>query len=147
MNKFKKPAVVHSSMEGEKRVEVVHFASTKKGITDYPTFVTALRFQLEKIKAATSSERSEEHQGESLAKKGFFKSILFGTEMINRGVSICGEKHERHLDCALVILPKTSTYEYAIQVVGRICSVIKESEVPDKMILFAPKTTHEIHKQ
>ena len=67
--------------------------------------------------------------------------------MINRGVSICGEKHERHLDCALVILPKSATYEYAIQVVGRICAVIKECEVPDKMILFAPKTTHDIHTQ
>ncbi|CAM9767048.1 unnamed protein product [Ectocarpus sp. 12 AP-2014] len=67
--------------------------------------------------------------------------------MINRGVSICGEKHERHLDCALVILPKSATYEYAIQVVGRICAVIKECEVPDEMILFAPKTTHDIHTQ
>lgn len=146
MKKFKKPVVVHSSMEGGNRVEVVHFASTKKGITDYPTFVTALGLQLGKMKAAAASEAASEHRG-NLDKIGFFKSILFGTEMINRGVSICGERHERHLDCALVILPKTSTHEYTIQVVGRICAVIKECEVPDKMIVFAPATTHEIHKQ
>lgn len=55
---------------------VVHYEG--KGITDYPRFVTKVIEALRKVPP----------------NNGFFKSILFGCEMVAQGVPVCGSNHQ-----------------------------------------------------
>lgn len=114
---------------GPENQGVVHYKW--KGITDYPRFVTAVMEALREVSP----------------NNGFFKSILFGREMVARGVPVCGTNHMRHLDCALIIMPGASC-ENVIQIFGRVCAVI-EASVSSKMdlVVFGPKSTHHIHRK
>lgn len=113
---------------GPENQGVVHYKG--KGITDYPRLVTTVMEALREVSP----------------NNGFFKSILFGREMVARGVPVCGTNHMRHLDCALIIMPGESC-ENVIQVFGRLCAVI-EASVSSKMemVVFSPKRTHHIHR-
>ena len=110
----------------EEDADVIHYKGDD--IRDYPTFVTRL---------------TEELDGQG--RGNFFKSILFGCEMVTRGVPICGINHERHLDSMFVCMPDSSD-ELVIQVCGRLCAVQPAAaRAAMTMILFAPERTHEKH--
>lgn len=61
---------------------------------DYPTFVSLL------LEAGGSTK---------------FKSVLFGSQMVARGASICSSTHKRHLSAMYVNMP-TSNFEHIYQV-------------------------------
>lgn len=121
--------------EGFERVVIDHGvvqytarALSRADITDYPSFITELTAGLEELNL-----------------NGFFKSILFGNEMVNRGVPICGLNHERHLDSMFADMPD-STYEHMIQVLGRLCAVQAVSTAAGVLkIMYAPPATNKRH--
>lgn len=109
------------------RQGVTHYEG--KGITEYPLFVTKV------IEALRQVPRDD----------GSFKSILFGHDMVDRGVPVCASNHQRHLDCALVEMFQSS-HENLIQVCGRLCAVLAASVAANiEFILFAPAYTHRDH--
>lgn len=110
----------------EEDSDVIHYKGDD--IRDYPTFITRL-----------TEELGEQANGI------FFKSILFGCEMVTRGVPVCGVNHERHLDSMFVCMPDSSD-ELVTQVCGRLCAVVPAIvRAGMNMTLFAPEKTHEKH--
>lgn len=107
---------------------VAHYKSTKanRAISDYPSCIT---FMLERAR--------------KLKLDGILKSILFGKEMVDRGVSICGLNHEHHLDSMFVDMTTDTHAESFVQVCGRLCSV----ETATTKTLWASKDMHNQHKK